>query len=467
MKTKMLLAAALLAPTLLYAGTGAWTVSNLMANGRTIGASALAVQAGSPATAYASGYRVWKTIDGGTSWQASDTGITNSTVEALAIDPSNPSVVYAGSYGVFKSTDAGANWTETSNGFGYYKNFVNALAIDPAAPSTVYAGFGGGSGLWKSGDGGANWVKSDTGMVPATIKAIAIDPKAHQTVYAATELNGLWKSSDGGANWTAAGLASEGVYALAIDPANNLTVYAAGQPSIRATDGTYGVFKSTDGGASWTPVNNGLPSANGKPTVDGRGLAIDASSGVIYLATYGSGAYRSSDGGASWTAFNDGIPVEYPGALTGDHNMRAIAASSGMLYAGSDVNIYTYGSSGAGQGGFSITGSASGGNDNLSLSAQINVAASDIGKGGNIYVAAQLPSSLGGGLYLYNGAQWVPWTGGGLPVYFTGALANTNVSVLSGLDVRGLVGTSIVVGYGQNDNDLLANQKYAVVYTIH
>ncbi len=466
MKIKMLLAAALLAPALLYAGTGSWTASNLMANGRTIGASALAVQAGSPATAYASGYRVWKTTDGGTRWQASDTGITNSTIEALAIDPSNPSVVYAGSYGVFKSTDAGANWTETSNGFGNYKNFVNALAVDPATPSTVYAGFGGGFGLWKSSDGGANWAKSDTGMVPATIKAIAIDPKAHQSVYAATELNGLWKSSDGGANWTAAGLASEGVYALVIDPVNTQTVYAAGQPSLRATDGSYGVFKSSNGGGSWTPVNNGLPSVSGKTTVDGRGLTIDASSGAIYLATYGSGAYRSTDGGASWTAFNDGIPVEYPGALTGDHNMKAIAAANGVLYAGSDVNIYAYSASGAVPGSFSITGSALGGNDNLTLSAQLKVASSDAGQSGNIYVAAQLPASLGGGVYLHNGVHWAQWTGGTLPVYSTGALANTSVPILSGLDVRGLVGTNIIAGYGRNEADLLANQKYAVIYTI-
>lgn len=453
--TKLLFAALFFGPAALWAGSGVWTTSGPQYNGLNVGIYAFAPDPAAPATVFSSGYRVWKTTDSGASWAYSDTGITNSTVESLARDPANSQTLYAGSYGVFKSTDGGANWTEVSNGFGYSKNFVRSLAVDPVTPTTVYAGVNSGIGVWKSTDGGANWVDSNNGLIPAAITALAIDPRAHQTVYAATELNGLWKTTNGGQSWSSAGLASEGVYAVAIDPANSSTLYAAGQPSLRATDGIYGVFKSTDGGASWTTIKTGLPTS-----VDGRGIAIDSSSGAIYLATYGSGVYRSTDGGASWTAFNNGLTDA--SVSISARNMRAIAVASGVVYAGGDFGVYSY-SAGSGQGGHSITGSSSGGNDYLYLHAQIHVAASDAGRYGNYYVAAMLP---GGSWYLHNGAVWVPWSGGALPVYSSGSLADTTIPVLTGMDVRSLAGTSVVVGYGLSDSDMLSNQKYTVIYTI-
>jgi len=474
MKTtlRLLLATALIVPTVLYAAAGAWTTAGpVTTDGIQVGSAAFALEAAAPATGYAAGYPgVWKTTNGGTSWVLSSTGITNSTVEALAIDPSNSSVVYAGSYGVFKSTNGGASWSDVSASFGSNMSFVSALAIDPVT-AHVYVGFGSGLGVWKSVDGGANWANSNhwgdaNGMVPASIKALAIDPRAHLTIYAATELNGVWKSTDGGAKWAAAGLASEGVYALVIDPANSSILYAAGQPSYRATDGTYSVFKSVNGGSSWTAINNGLPGVVGASKNDGRGLSIDASTGAIYLATNGSGVYRSTDGGASWSAFNDGIPAENAVSPTGVREMKAVAAANGMIYAGSLRQIYVYGATGAGQGGLSISGSNYGSSNSFYLNALVNVATGDAGQYGSIYVAAQLPASLGSSWYVHNGSQWTPWSGGALPAYSSGILGNTTVPVLSGLDVRGLEGTNVIVGYGRSESDLLTNQKYAVIHTI-
>jgi len=83
---------------------------------------------------------VYKSTDGGASWQA--TGLTNLLVQALAIDPQTPTTLYAGTYGgVFKSTDGGARWQAT----GLTDHLVPALAIDPQTPTTLYAGtYGGG-----------------------------------------------------------------------------------------------------------------------------------------------------------------------------------------------------------------------------------------------------------------------------------------------------------------------------------
>jgi len=64
---------------------------------------------------------------------------------ALAIDPKNPSIIYAGTYGggVFESTNGGASWSAINSGLTNLD--VLALAIDPKNPSIIYAGtYGGG-----------------------------------------------------------------------------------------------------------------------------------------------------------------------------------------------------------------------------------------------------------------------------------------------------------------------------------
>ena len=83
---------------------------------------------------------VFKSTDGGGSWTAINTGLTNTEVQALAIDPSAPGTLYAGTYagGVFKSTDAGVSWTEMNAGLATPN--VTALAIDPTLPTKLYAG---------------------------------------------------------------------------------------------------------------------------------------------------------------------------------------------------------------------------------------------------------------------------------------------------------------------------------------
>ena len=94
-----------------------------------------------PATLYAGTVGgVFKSTNGGGSWTAINTGLTNTEVQALAIDPSAPGTLYAGTYGggVFKSTDAGVSWTAMNAGLATPN--VTALAIDPSLPTKLYAG---------------------------------------------------------------------------------------------------------------------------------------------------------------------------------------------------------------------------------------------------------------------------------------------------------------------------------------
>src|ERR1035441_2875425 len=80
--------------------------------------------------------------------------------QALAIDPSSPATLYAGEYGggVFKSSNGGTSWSASSSGLTNLG--VLALVIDPSSPATLYAGTING-GVFKSRPGGASWSRSE------------------------------------------------------------------------------------------------------------------------------------------------------------------------------------------------------------------------------------------------------------------------------------------------------------------
>jgi photosystem II stability/assembly factor-like uncharacterized protein len=263
---------------------------------------------------------VMKTTDGGASWTAINAGLTNSNVYSLAIDPENGQAVYAGTYhgGVFKTTNSGASWTAINTGIT--NSYVLSLAIDPVNSRIVYAGTEG-CGVFKTTNGGASWTAINTGITSSYVRSLAIDPANSQTVYAGTYWvygigGGFFKTTNGGASWTAidTGLTNKFIHSLAIDPANSQTVYVG-------TDGG-GVFKTTDGGTSWTAINTGLTNKFI------HSLAIDpANSQVIYAGTNSGGIFKTIDGGASWTAIKTGTD-SYIGCLAID------PANSQVVYAG-------------------------------------------------------------------------------------------------------------------------------------
>ena len=128
-----------------------------------------------------------------------DTQVGIGCVSAIVIDPQNPSMVYAGSssHGVYKSTDGGTTWNAVNSGLPsiLLDVYVSTLAVDPKNAGTLYAGSR--EGLFKSTDGGTSWSK--TGLT-AEPYALVIDPRNMGSVYAATPA-GLFKSTDGGASW--------------------------------------------------------------------------------------------------------------------------------------------------------------------------------------------------------------------------------------------------------------------------
>ena len=261
---------------------------------------------------------IFKSIDGGITWSAMNTGLANSSaiIQALVVDPKNPLLIYAGSNGGFNtSSDGGANWSLTVFSVKITNTNINSLAIDPVTPTTIYAGTNGG-GVLKSTNGGAGWVQN-TVIGNKTVTALAVNPITPATIYGATN-GGVFKSTDAGVTWLAAnaGLSNLLVKALVIDPATPATIYAA-------TGG--GIFKSIDAAVTWNAVNSGLT------ILTVQSLAVDSTAPATLYAGTSGGVFKSSNAGVSWSAINTGLNGNSVKALIID------PLASTNLYAGSSA----------------------------------------------------------------------------------------------------------------------------------
>lgn len=111
---------------------------------------------------------------------------------------------------------------------------------------------------------------------------------------------------------------------------------------------------------------------------------------------------------------------------------------------------------------FAATATGAGTSDSYTLTANVRIAAADVGRAGGIYLAAQLGSTW----YLHDGTTWQAYTGGTLPAWQTGSLPSAvAISVLSKADSRGLTGIKVYAGYGLDADDLLRRNQYSLVHT--
>ena len=208
---------------------------------------------------------LYKTIDGGKTWQKilyvnADTGCSD-----VSIDPQETEIVYAGTWqfrrypwtfksggpgsGLHRSQDGGKTWEKIKNGMPEGDLGRVAVAVAPSRPSVVYAVVEAKkSALYRSDDLGRTWAEVNTssimGMRPFYFSLLIVDPKDYNRIYKP----GLYLavSKDGGKTFGPVGL-TVGVHsdhhALWIDPVQPATMYDG-------TDG--GVYKSTNYGGDWT-----------------------------------------------------------------------------------------------------------------------------------------------------------------------------------------------------------------------
>lgn len=251
--------------------------------------------------------------------------LTSGRLSDLAVNPDNHSEFYvaASAGGVWKTTNGGVTFDPIFDEQGSFS--IGCLAMDPSNHNVIWVGTGEnnnqrsvsyGDGLYKSIDGGKSWKK--VGLEESEhIGMITIDPRntdvvyvaAYGPVWSAGGDRGIYKTTDGGETWERILHVSEhtGFNEVHMDPRNPDVLYAAAHQR-RRRQWTYlgggpesGIYKSTDAGETWKKINKGLPSVH-----KGRiGMAISpANPEIIYAvveAQSGKGGfYRSTNRGASW-----------------------------------------------------------------------------------------------------------------------------------------------------------------------
>jgi photosystem II stability/assembly factor-like uncharacterized protein len=265
---------------------------------------------------------IYKSTDAGKTW--THLGLRDGQqIPALAVDPRDPNRVFAAvlghpygpsdERGIYRSTDGGQTWqrviSKDENTGG------SDVEIDPSNPDVVYASMwevregpwednnefnGSNGGLFKSVDGGVTWRPLSNGL-PKDLSQIyvAIAPSDPKRLYATLSTSSgklsVYRSDDAGENWTQAtddprssGRIGGGDLPIPkVDPKNPDIVYVASTVTMR----------SVDGGKTWSSFR-GAPGGD-----DYQNLWINPNDGNIILLVSDQGALVTVNGGASWSSW--------------------------------------------------------------------------------------------------------------------------------------------------------------------
>ena len=287
---------------------------------------------------------VWKTTDGGRSWENISDGFFGGSIGAVEVAKSDPNVIYVGGgektlrgnvssgYGVWKTEDAGKTWKSV----GLEKSrHVPRIRIHPNNPDIVYAAVLGNiykptkdRGIYKSTDGGITWRNTLFVNEQAGAVDLVMDPNNPRILFASTwrakrtpyslssggDGSALWKSTDSGETWSEVskneGFPTDtlGIIGVTISPKNSERVWAIVEQKEKG-----GLYRSEDGGKKWTQVNSERKLRQ-RAWYYTRLYADTEDEDVVYVLNVR--YHKSTDGGKSFNTFN---------APHGDHHDLWIA----------------------------------------------------------------------------------------------------------------------------------------------
>jgi photosystem II stability/assembly factor-like uncharacterized protein len=310
------------------------------------------------------GLGVYKTTDGGTTWNP--TGLTfqltngdASLIRKILVRPSNSAEVLAcGVSGMYRSTNSGATWTKVLDSLFW------DMVSDPSNPNVIYASTGwvensglGHAAVYKSTNFGVSWTMLNTGIpLQGTVQGVrlAVAPTDGNYVYAMTcdyteGFHGIYASTNAGTSWTykpallnvmewADGSSSggQGTYdmAIAVDGSDKNKIYTGG----------INVWVSGDGGTNFQPATYWKTDFGPTIHCDIHAIARQPSTSNIFVCSDG-GVYKTSNlqgttwgntWPTTWVDLSDGMQV------TSFYRISSSKNSAGRLTAGAQDNATSY-----------------------------------------------------------------------------------------------------------------------------
>lgn len=281
---------------------------------------------GNPRNSQSSGHGMYKSIDGGETWMHLGLEDTKN-IHRVIVDPTNPNTVYVAAIGVawgdteargvYKTTDGGKSW----NKILYNNDRTGAadLVMDPNNPNKLIVAMweyrrwpyefksgGEGSGIYVTYDGGENWVKrtSEDGLPKGDLgrcglAIAASDPNIVYALVESKEKNALYRSEDGGRNWSMISdddnIGNRPFYYadIYVDPQRPNRIYSLWSVLTR----------SDDGGRTWQNIG---PYSFIHP--DHHAFWIDPEDPDHVIDGNDGGMNISYDGGITWR-FLDNLPL--------------------------------------------------------------------------------------------------------------------------------------------------------------
>lgn len=266
---------------------------------------------------------LFRSTDGGVTWQSSHTGLTDPTLLTVAFAPPTSlgnTIVFASTLGgrLYRSEDSGASWSEVTAWTGLGQATEIVFSPEFATDQTLFTATA--EGIFRSQDGGLSWESSTFGLHDLAVQTLICAPDfaISEVLWAGTASGGLYRSRNAGRSWRemGAGLPDDTFTALVASSATD------GAPVLYLATASSGLYHSTDDGVSWSQ----LAAAQ---TLDGISCLVVTGPQTLIAGTV-AGIFQSTNGGTDWQPMAGGEGIALSLAVAPDDDLYAGLLGDGV-----------------------------------------------------------------------------------------------------------------------------------------